>query len=104
MMHYFIHPRSYTISTTQYVGDTCREKENSQGHVRPKSSDEQFFTSAINTPVAVLTSFTPLDLTPPLELPNPSAVATCRGKSASTNTYGDRAPFWFGGGRRSREE
>src|SRR3954462_3772037 len=28
----------------------------------------------------------------------------CRGKSASTNTYGDRAPFWFGGGRRSREE
>src|SRR3954466_9566036 len=30
--------------------------------------------------------------------------AICRGKSASTNTYGDRAPFWFGGGRRSREE
>src|SRR3954470_17782914 len=28
----------------------------------------------------------------------------CRGKSASTNTYGDRAPFWFGGGRRSHEE
>src|SRR4051812_33608745 len=28
----------------------------------------------------------------------------CRGKSASTNTYGDRAPFWFGGGRRAREE
>src|SRR3954463_3595992 len=28
----------------------------------------------------------------------------CQGKSASTNTYGDRAPFWFGRGRRSREE
>src|SRR3954466_11509843 len=30
--------------------------------------------------------------------------AICRGKCASTNTYGDRAPFWFGGGPRSREE
>src|SRR4051812_10846713 len=34
----------------------------------------------------------------------PCYVPDCRGKSASTNTYGDRAPFWFGGGRRSREE
>ena len=42
-MHYSIHPRSYTISTTQYVGDTCRMKEKGQGHVRPKSSGEQFF-------------------------------------------------------------
>src|SRR3954462_7971668 len=32
------------------------------------------------------------------------ACQRCRGKSASTNTYGDRAPFWFGGGRRSHEE
>src|SRR3954467_10858278 len=32
-------------------------------------------------------------------------LSTCvGGKSASTSTYGDRAPFWFGGGRRSREE
>src|SRR3954464_11289541 len=31
-------------------------------------------------------------------------IRLCRGKSASTNTYGDRAPFWFGGGRRSHEE
>src|SRR3954466_5192895 len=28
----------------------------------------------------------------------------CRGKSASTNTYGDRAPSRFGGGRRLHEE
>ena len=50
MMHYFTHPRSYTISTTKYVGDSCREKENGQGHVRPKSSGEHFFTATINTP------------------------------------------------------
>src|SRR3954469_14374259 len=31
-------------------------------------------------------------------------INNCRGKSASSNTYGDRAPFWFGGGRRSGEE
>src|SRR3954464_12062319 len=30
-MDYSIHPRSYTITTTQYVGDTCRTKENGQG-------------------------------------------------------------------------
>ena len=40
MIHYPIHPRSYTISTSQYVGDTCRAKEKGQGHVRPKSSGE----------------------------------------------------------------
>ena len=112
-MHYSIHPRSYTISTTQYVGDTCHVKEKGQGHVRPKSSGEQFFTVAINTPSAlphffysarplssssfsnpsaaatswspvrksftasintplfILTSFTPLDLSLPLELLKP---------------------------------
>ena len=42
MMHYFIHPRTYTISTTQYMGDTCRVKEKGQGHVRPKSSGDSF--------------------------------------------------------------
>ena len=35
-IHLSIHPRSYMISTTQYVGDTCRVKEKGQGHVRPK--------------------------------------------------------------------
>ena len=57
-----IHPRSNMISTSQYVGDTCQANEKGQGHVRPKSSGEQFFTVAINTPF--LTSFTPLDLSP----------------------------------------
>ena len=45
-----IHPRSNTISTSQYVGDTCHADENGQGHVRPISSGGQFFTVAINTP------------------------------------------------------
>ena len=70
-MHYSIHPWSYTISTTQYMGDTCHEKENSQGHVRPKSSGEQFFTVAINTPLPFLTSFTLLDRSLSLELIKP---------------------------------
>jgi len=69
MMHYSIHPRSYMISTTQYVGDTCREKEKGQGHVRPKSSGEQFFTVSINTPLPFLTSFTPLDHLSPARAP-----------------------------------
>ena len=57
-----IHPRSNTISTSQYVGDTCQANEKGQGHVRPISSGEQFFTVAINPPFPFLTSFTPLDL------------------------------------------
>lgn len=47
-----IHPRSNTISTSQYVGDTCQANEKGQGHVRPISSGEQFFTMAINTPLS----------------------------------------------------
>ena len=71
-MHYSIHPRSYTISTTQYVGDTCHEKEKGQGHVRPKSSGKQFFTATINTPSSLphfLYSARPLSLS--LELLKP---------------------------------
>ena len=45
-----IHPWSNTISTFQYVGDTCHADEKGQGHVRPKSSGEQFLTATINTP------------------------------------------------------
>ena len=44
-----IHPRSNTISTSQYVGDTCHANEKGQGHIHPISSGEQFFTVAINT-------------------------------------------------------
>ena len=64
MIYLSIHPRSNTISTSQYVGDTCHADEKGQGHVRPISSGEQFFTMAINTPLPFLTSFTPLDLSP----------------------------------------
>ena len=59
-----IHPRSNTISTSQYVGDTCQVNEKGQGHVRPISSDEWFFTSAINTPPLPHFVFTPLGLSP----------------------------------------
>ena len=42
MIDLSIHPQSNTISTIQYVGDTCQANEKGQGHVRPKSSGEQF--------------------------------------------------------------
>ena len=58
------------------MGDTCRTDEKCQGHVRPFSLDDQFFTVAINTPSLPHFTFTPLDLTPLLELSNPSAAAT----------------------------
>ena len=64
------------ISTSHYVGDTCHANEKGQGHVRPISSGEQFFTVAINTLSLPHFTFTPLDLTPSLELPNPSTAAT----------------------------
>ena len=35
-----IHPRSNTISTSKYVGDTCHANEMGQEHVRPNSSGE----------------------------------------------------------------
>ena len=59
------------IYTTQYVGDTCRVKEKGQGHVRPKIFGRTVFTVSINTPLPFLTSFTPLDLSLPLELLKP---------------------------------
>ena len=64
------------IATSQYVGDTCHTNEKGQGHVRPISSGEQFFTSAIRPPPLSHFVFTLLDLTPSLELSNPSAAAT----------------------------
>ncbi len=71
-----IHPQSNTISTSQYVGDTCQANEKGQGHVRPKSSGEQFFTATINTPSPLphfLYSARPLSSS---SFSNPSAAAT----------------------------
>ena len=76
MMDLSIHPRSRTIATSQYVGDTCHANEKGQGHVGPISSGEQFFTTAINTPSLPHFVFTPLDLAPSLELSKPSAATT----------------------------
>ena len=59
-----IHPQSHTISTSQHLGDTCQANEKGQGHVRPNSLGEQFFTVDINTPFPFLTSFTLYDLSP----------------------------------------
>ena len=76
MIDLSIHPRSNTISTSQYVGDTCQANEKGQGHVRPISSGEQFFTVAINTP-SPLPHF--LYFARPLSsssFSNPSAAAT----------------------------
>ena len=58
------------------MGDTCHANEKGQGHVHPIPSDEWFFTAAINTPPLPHFVFTPLDLTPSLELSKPSTTAT----------------------------
>ena len=50
MTYLSTHPRSNTISTSHYVGDTCHANEKGQGYVRPISLGKQFFTVAINTP------------------------------------------------------
>ena len=64
MIYLSIHPWSHTISTSRYVGDTCQANEKGQGHVRPNSLGEQFFTVAINTPPLLYFFFTPLNLSP----------------------------------------
>ena len=80
---------SPTISTSQYVGGTCHANEKGQGHVRPISSGEQFFTVAINTPSPLphfLYSARPLSSS---SFSNPSATATSSSpvrKSFTTST------------------
>ena len=59
------------------MGDTCHTDEKGQGHVRPFSSGEQFFTVAIYTPSLPQSVFTLLDLTLSLEISKPSTAATC---------------------------
>ena len=50
-------PRSPTISTSQYVGDTCHVESKGQGYICPKSSDCLVFTPAINTPLPLPSHF-----------------------------------------------
>ena len=71
-----IHPRSHTISTSQYVGDTCQANEKGQAHVHPKSSGKQFFTVAINTPSPVPHFFYSARPLSSSSFSKPSAVAT----------------------------
>ena len=71
-----IHPRSHTIATSQYMGDTCHADEKGQGHVRPISLGEPFFTVAINSPSPLphlVYSARPLSSS---SFSNPSAAAT----------------------------
>ena len=71
-----IHPWSYKIATSQYVGDTCHVNEKGQGHVRPKSSGAQFFTATINTPASSSLHFYFTRPHSCSSFPNPSAAAT----------------------------
>ena len=72
-----IHPRSHTIATSQYVGDTCQANEKGQGHVRPISSGEPFFDRGYKYPL-FLSSLLLLRSTSlsSLRFSNPSAAAT----------------------------
>ena len=96
-----IHPRSHTISTSQYMDDTCQANEKGQGHVRPNSSGEQFFTAAINTPPLPHFSFTPLDLTP-VRASSSSPVRKSFTASTSSPSYSRRPRISSLRRRRSR--
>jgi hypothetical protein len=74
--HLSIHPRSHTIATSQYVGDTCQANEKGQGHVRKISSGKPFFTAAINTPSPSLLHFYFAQPHSRSSSSNPSAAAT----------------------------
>ena len=76
MKYLSIHPRSNTISTSQYVGDTCQANEKGHGHVRPISSGERFFTVAINTPSPLPHFFYSTRPLSSSSFSNPSAAAT----------------------------
>ena len=95
MKYLSIHPRSNTISTSQYVGDTCQANEKVQGHVRPKSSGEQFFAVAINTPSPLphfLYSARPLSGS---SFSNPSAAATSSSPVRKSFTASTSSPSYF---------
>src|SRR5215216_5722172 len=86
------------ISTSQYVGDTCHKDEKGQGHVRPFSSDEQFFHHGYKYPLSLLRLIflrsislprsSSQDLAPPL-LPS-SPVRKSFTASTSSSSYSRR--------------
>ena len=95
-----IHPRSNTISTSQYVGDTCQANEKGHKHVRPISSGEQFFTVAINTPPSLPHFFYSARSLSSSSFSNPSTAATSSPPvrkifttSTSSPTYSHRPVF-----------
>jgi hypothetical protein len=94
-----IHPRSNTISTSQYVGDTCQANEKGQGHVRPISSGEQFFTVAINTPLPLPHFFYSARPLSNSSFSNPSAAATSSSPVRKSFTASTSSPSYS---RRSR--
>ena len=89
-----IHPRSNTISTFQYVGDTCQANEKGQGHVRPISSGEQFFTVAINTPPSLPHFFYSARPLSSSSFSNPSATATSSSSVRKSFTASTSSPSY----------
>ena len=90
-------PRSSTISTTQYMGDTCRMDSKGQGHTGPKSSDQLVFTAAINTPSLPPAQVTPHshlsrapDLAPPLTSSSPEWKSFAASTSPSAYSHQPR--------------
>ena len=94
---------SPTISTSQYVGDTCHANEKGQGHVRPKSSGEHFFTATINTPSPLphfLYSARPLSLSR-WSFSNPGATATPSSRVRKSFTASTSSPSYSSRPRKS---
>ena len=89
-----IHPRSHTISTSQYVGDTCQANEKGQRHVRPISSGEQFFTVAINTPSPLPHFFYSARPLSSSSFSNPSAAATSSSPVRKSFTASTSSPSY----------
>ena len=85
---------SPTISTTQYVGDTCRVNEKGQGHVRPNSSGERLFISTINTPPLPHFTFYSARSLLSLELLQPSVAATSSSPVRKSFTASTSSPLY----------
>ena len=89
-----IHPRSYMIATSQYVGDTCQANEKGQGHVRPISSGVQFFTATINTPASSSLHFYSAHSHSRSSFSNPSAAATSSSPVRKSFTASTSSPSY----------